>query len=80
MAQPNSPHIVSPPSIPGQSAYDACSDADVGGWRKASMPVTDWPGERGSGAASITTGRLEGHDDWVTTHRTEQSEGGWRQT
>src|SRR5690349_9154708 len=70
MAQPNSPNIVSTPSVPGQSGYDAGSDADVGGWRKVSVPVTDWPGERGSGAASITDGRLAGHDNWVVTHRT----------
>lgn len=80
MAQPNSPHIVSPPSVPGQSGYDATSDADVGGWQKMSVPRGDKPGQRGSGAADIHSGRLTGKDNWVPTQRTEQSEGNWRQT
>lgn len=80
MAQPNSPHIVSPPSIAGQSGYDATSDADIGGWEKMSVPRNDRAGQRGSGAADIHTGRLSGGDNWVVTHRTEQSEGGWSQT
>ena len=79
MPQPNSDHVVSPPAAP-QNAYDACSDAELSGWRKASSVVTDWPGERGSGQVDIHTGRLTGNDDWVVTHRTEQTEGGWRQT
>ena len=80
MAQPNSDHVVSPPAVPGQSNYDACSDADVGGWQKMSVVRNDKPGQRGSGAASINDGRLVATDNWVQTHRTEQTEGGWRQT
>lgn len=80
MAQPNSPNIVSTPSIPGQSGYDSASDGDVGGWQKISVPRDDKPGQRGSGAADIHTGRLSGQDNWVPTQRTQQSESGWRQT
>jgi len=81
MAGPNSPHVNSPGAdTPGQTAYDACDPNPVGGWKKAGQPVPDWPGERGSGAVDINTGRLTGWDNWVETHRTEQTEGGWRQT
>lgn len=80
MAQPNSDHVVSPPAIPGQSAYDATSDADIDRWQKMSVVRNDKPGQRGSGAADIHNGRLSQTDNWVITHRTEQSEGGWVQT
>jgi len=66
--------------VQGQSNYDATSEADVGGWQKISVVRNDKPGQRGSGAADIFTGRLGATDNWVVTHRTEQTEGGWAQT
>jgi hypothetical protein len=80
MAQPNSPNVVSTPAVAGQSNWDATSSADTDKWQKVSVPRDDKPMQRGSGAADIHTGRLSAQDNWVVTHRTEQSEGGWSQT